>query len=172
MNGMRVIIITGTPGSGKSSVAEALAKRLDRAAHIPVDFFRKMIKGGYRSPHHWDDEVDSQYKIARRAAGETATRFAIGGFIPILDDVVAPGWEEEWRFSLDGFKVDIVQLRPPLEVALERNQTRSVWTVDEKVLSDLHAMLGQPYTENWTTIDNSTGTVDDAVNQIIAALGL
>ena len=85
---MRAVLITGTPGSGKTSVAEAIAARMEKSAHIPVDFFRKMIKGGYRSPHLWDEEVERQCKIARRAAADTAIRLALCGFTPILDDVV------------------------------------------------------------------------------------
>jgi len=51
-----VIVLTGAPASGKSTVAESLASRLEHAAHIQVDFLRKMVKGGYASPHHWSDE--------------------------------------------------------------------------------------------------------------------
>ena len=43
---MKAVLITGAPGSGKSTVSEALAVRLERGAHVPVDFFRKMVKGG------------------------------------------------------------------------------------------------------------------------------
>ena len=88
---MNAVIITGTPGSGKSSAAEEIAAKLKRDAHIPVDFFRKMIKGGYRSPRAWDDKVDHQYKVARSASADTAIRLAMSGFVPILDDVTASG---------------------------------------------------------------------------------
>src|SRR5215470_10717274 len=77
-----VIILTGAPASGKSTVAERLASCLDRAAHIQVDFFRKMVKGGYASPHHWNDEVDRQYRIARTSAAQTARNLAAAGFLP------------------------------------------------------------------------------------------
>src|SRR5262252_2398114 len=92
-----VIILTGAPASGKSTVAERLASCLDRAAHIQVDFFRKMVKGGYASPHHWNDEVDRQYRIARTSAAQTARNLAVAGFLPILDDIVPPAWVDEWQ---------------------------------------------------------------------------
>ena len=169
---MRAVIVTGTPGSGKTSVAEEMASRMERSAHIPVDFFRKMIKGGYRSPHRWDEEVERQYKLSRRAAADTAVRLAVCGFTPILDDVVAPGWEEEWRIYLLGMQVDIVLLRPKLDVVIERNQARTCWTVEEQVLRDLHAMLGQDYTAKWHRIDNSEGTPADTAELLMAQLGL
>src|SRR5215470_328490 len=112
-----VIILTGAPASGKSTVAERLASCLDRAAHIQVDFFRKMVKGGYASPHHWNDEVDRQYRIARMSAAQTAPNLAAAGFLPILDDIVPPAWVDEWRHELDGLDCRFVVLCPRLEVA-------------------------------------------------------
>ena len=54
MRAVIATILTGAPGAGKSTVAAVLAARLQRAAHVPIDFFRKMVKGGYASPHHWN----------------------------------------------------------------------------------------------------------------------
>lgn len=167
-----VIVLTGAPASGKSTVADRLASRLDHAAHIQVDFFRKMVKGGYASPHHWSDEVDRQYRIARTSAAQTARNLAAGGFIPILDDIVPAAWVDEWRKELDGLDCRFVVLRPRLEVALRRNRERTIWTVDEPLLMELHAMLEASYTEGWLVVDNSEGSADDAVAVVARGLGL
>ena len=167
-----VIVLTGAPGSGKSTVAELLAARLDRAAHVPVDFFRKMIKGGYASPRHWSDEVDRQYRIARASAAQTARNLAAGGFIPILDDIVPAAWVDEWRAALTGLDCRFVALRPRLDVALRRNRERSIWTVDESVLAELHAMLEGPHTEGWLVVDNSEGSPDETATAVAGGLGL
>jgi len=109
-----VIVLTGAPASGKSTVAESLASRLEHAAHIQVDFLRKMVKGGYASPHHWSDEVDRQYRIARTSAAQTARNLVAGGFIPILDDIVPAAWVDEWRREPDELDCRFVVLRPRL----------------------------------------------------------
>lgn len=166
------IILTGAPGAGKSTVAESLATRLRRGAHIPVDMFRKMIKAGYASPHHWSDEVARQYRIARRSAAETARNLAAGGFIPILDDIVPAEWVEEWKADLEGLECRFVVLRPSLEVALARNRTRSTGAVDEALLAELHHMLDGIHTQGWLEIDNSEGAAEDAAIAIIRDLGL
>jgi predicted kinase len=167
-----VIVLTGAPGSGKSTVAGLLAARLDRAAHVPVDFFRKMIKGGYASPHHWSDEVDRQYRIARASAAQTAHNLAAGGFIPILDDIVPAAWVDEWRAALTGLDCRFVALRPRLDVALRRNRERSIWTVDESVLAELHAMLEGPHTDGWLVVDNSEGSPDETATAVAGGLEL
>lgn len=38
-----MILITGIMASGKSTVAQLLAERLDRSVHLRGDMFRKMI---------------------------------------------------------------------------------------------------------------------------------
>jgi predicted kinase len=172
MRAVIAIILTGAPGAGKSTVAAVLAARLERAAHVPIDFFRKMVKGGYASPHHWNDEVARQYRIARKSAAQTAINLAAGGFVPILDDIVPADWVDEWRRDLAGLDCRFVVLRPALAVALSRNQAREVWTVDPSLLVELHEMLGRPYTRDWLAIDNSNGSPEGTAEAVIRALGI
>ena len=67
-----IILLTGTSGSGKTTIAETLCTTFSRSAHVPVDYFRKLIKAGYASPHFWNDEVERQYRLARKNAALTA----------------------------------------------------------------------------------------------------
>jgi predicted kinase len=41
-----VVLVTGVMAVGKSTVAQALAERLPRAAHVRGDVFRRMIVSG------------------------------------------------------------------------------------------------------------------------------
>ena len=163
-----IILLTGTPGAGKTTIAEVLSQTFARSAHVPVDFFRKMIKAGYASPHHWNQEVENQYLLARKNAALTAKNIAREGFTVIVDDIIRQKWVEEWKDGLEGFPLHFVLLLPSLEVAKQRNCTREVWTVDEEVITSLHELLAAENTQEhgWVVIDNSHLTVQETVEVI------
>lgn len=164
---MRIVLLTGAPGSGKSTVGSLLAQRLPAAAHVQVDFFRKMVKGGYASPHQWTNEVSRQYRLARKNAAQIAINLAEAGFMPVIDDIINIEWEQEWNAYFVGMKVTKVLLCPPIEVALQRNLAREIWHVDENIIKQLHAMLvGSPHTQNWLRIDNSHQSPEQTVDQV------
>ena len=45
-----VLLLTGPPGSGKSTVALLVAERFDRAATLEADWFFTTIAGGFVAP--------------------------------------------------------------------------------------------------------------------------
>lgn len=177
---MVVVAITGAPGSGKTTVAGAICEQVPRAAHVQVDFFRKLVRAGYASPHHWDDEVTRQYDLARRAAAATASIYCDAGFLVVLDDIVLPGQLASWRALLGARLAGLAVLTPDLGTALVRNRERPVWTVDEQVLTDLHeAMAGygpaggsaDSAGDEVMVLDNTHLPVTAAASRILARFG-
>ena len=84
-----ILILTGPPGAGKSSVAMALADRYDRVAHVPVDGLRHFITPtGYRAPGK--PGFERQQTLAIRNACDLACNFIAERFAVIIDDMV-PG---------------------------------------------------------------------------------
>ncbi|WP_449349590.1 AAA family ATPase [Streptomyces shaanxiensis] len=87
MNG--VVLVTGVMAAGKSTVAQALAERLPRAAHVRGDVFRRMIVSGREEyTPGASDEALSQLRLRHRLSAATADAYAGAGFTAVVQDVV------------------------------------------------------------------------------------
>lgn len=119
-------LITGIPGSGKTSVSKALAERLAQSAHIEVDRLREMIVGGYLGP---DQEPlaksDAQLELGAQNAALLAGSFMKKGFTPVVDDVILRLQLTQYRQALSRWPLRLVVLAPAVEVALERDRQRA-----------------------------------------------
>src|SRR5699024_4746035 len=74
---------------GKSTVAELLARRLPRSAHVRGDAFRRMVVNGRAdmTPQP-TPEADAQLQLRYDLATHTADTYARHGFDAIVQDVV------------------------------------------------------------------------------------
>ncbi len=96
------VLLSGIPGSGKSTVAAALAARFAAATHIEVDGLQSLVVSGGRWPTpEGDPEADRQIFLRARNACLLAGSFASAGFLPVIDDVVVRrGHFDFYRTSL------------------------------------------------------------------------
>ena len=122
-----ILILTGPPGAGKSTVAQALAERYDRVAHIEVDVLRHFITPtGFAKPGQ--PERAHQASLGIRNACSLACNFIAERFAVIIDDVVID--KEDLDLYLEGLQaaavpVHFVRLMPRLEVCQKRNRGRN-----------------------------------------------
>jgi predicted kinase len=129
------LLITGTPGAGKTTVSQLVAERLPRAARVDGDVFGIMVVSGGANmlddEGRWNPGPDGQQQLRLRMINlcSVADNFAEAGFTPVADSVVET--REELRFiagRLRSRPLMLVVLCPPLEVARHRNATRAVET--------------------------------------------
>ncbi|WP_460066227.1 AAA family ATPase [Streptomyces sp. YKOK-I1] len=84
-----VVLVTGVMASGKSTVAEALAARLPRAAHVRGDVFRRMIVSGREEyVPGAGGEAEAQLRLRYGLSAATADVYAEAGFTAVVQDVV------------------------------------------------------------------------------------
>jgi chloramphenicol 3-O-phosphotransferase len=110
---MQIVLLFGASGTGKSTLARLLARRLPRCACIEVDALRYMIVGGLVAssggtpPSQAPEEYQRQCWLGVANAVRLAEGFATEGFSSViegLEDVCRPGmgWVER---NLPGYRV-------------------------------------------------------------------
>jgi adenylate kinase family enzyme len=65
-----ILVITGPPGSGKSTVADQVAERAERAVHIESDVFSRWIVSGRAD--RWLPELHAQNVVVMDLVGDVA----------------------------------------------------------------------------------------------------
>jgi cytidylate kinase len=116
-----LVVVTGPPGAGKSSVSEHLADRRTPSALVAGDAFFAMIRQGYILP--WLPESYNQNNGIIEAAGAAAGRLAGICFV-VYDGVVGPWSLPTFRRAAGVPELHYVVLMPPLDVCLERVRSR------------------------------------------------
>jgi chloramphenicol 3-O-phosphotransferase len=120
-----VLILTGPHGAGKSTVADALAERYDRVAHIDVSILRDFVAPTGRGPSEARDRL---FALGVRNACAVGLNFLAERIAVIVDDLVAA--PEQLSAYVEGLKpaqdaIHYVRLMPSLEVCLARNAARA-----------------------------------------------
>ncbi len=134
-----ILLLSGHPGSGKSTIAETLA-RLPGVpkVHFHSDDLWGYIKHGRIDP--WLPESDQQNRMIMQIAADVAGRYADGGYFVILDGVVRPDWLP--AFTALSRPLHYIVLRTTVTEAIERCQARGGDSLsDPRVVADLHAQF-------------------------------
>lgn len=97
MNQGRIIVITGSPGTGKTTTASIVAKEsdMDKSVHMHTDDFFHYLSKGAIPPHL--PESNEQNLVVIEAFLEAAKRYARGGYDVIVDGIVGPWFLEPWK---------------------------------------------------------------------------
>jgi cytidylate kinase len=117
-----LIVVTGPPGAGKSTVAELLVGRFELSALVAGDAFFAMVDRGFIDP--WTEAAHRQNEVVIAAAGAAAGRLAEGGYTVVFDGVIGPWFLDAFVAATGLGEVQYVILLPPEHVCLQRVGSR------------------------------------------------
>jgi len=120
-----LLIITGPPGAGKSTVARLVADRFEPSALVLGDAFFGFVARGYIDP--WLPESHEQNTVVMRIVARAAAGYADAGYFTVIDGIVSPRWFyaplRDWLREA-GHEVAYAVLRASLPACIARASDR------------------------------------------------
>ena len=132
----RLLLLTGSPGCGKTTVAPLVADQAPLSVCLDLDWFFAKLRSGAISP--WREEAHAQNRIVLHAAAEAVAAFAAGGYVTVAEGILYP-------FMLDLFAaacarndvtLDYAVLRAPIAVVQQRVRDRTIEPQHAGALAD------------------------------------
>ncbi|WP_420111568.1 AAA family ATPase [Pseudactinotalea sp.] len=173
---MSIILVTGIQAVGKSTIAQALAERLDRSVHVRGDTFRRMVVNGREemgaavpSP-----EAVRQLELRYQLAATVADGYADAGFTVVLQDIILGQHLTQVATTIRTRPLSVVVLAPRPEVVARRDADRQqargkvAYRDGEESIADLDAYLREHTPRIGLWLDTSEQTVDESVAEILA----
>ncbi len=141
----QVIILTGPPGSGKTTVAAILASQAATpTVHLVTDQFYRAIRTGFVPPYL--PEAGTQNEVVIEVITASVSAYARGGYDVVVDGIVGPWFLDPFRAMAERHELHLsyVVLRPDLDTALARARARGGGELDDaEAITGLHHAFAQ-----------------------------
>ena len=169
MNQGRIIVITGSPGTGKTTTASIVAKESERerSVHMHTDDFFHYLSKGAIPPHL--PESNEQNLVVIEAFLEAAKRYARGGYDVIVDGIVGPWFLEPWKaLAQEGYEVHYIVLRASKEETMKRAVERA--KLDRKTNVELVETMWEQFCDLGKYESNVIETTACSIRETVLAV--
>jgi predicted ATPase len=169
-SGADLLVVTGPPGAGKSSVAALLVRAFPTAALVPGDAVFGFWTQGFVDP--WLPAAAAQNELVLRAAGACAGTLAAGGCTAVYEGVLGPWLLPVFTAAAGPVRLHYAVLLPPLATCLERVAGRPEHGFrDADAAAHMHAEFAAALGHDRHVVDREgTGTVQDTADAVLAAV--
>ncbi len=119
-----LLLLTGSPGCGKTTVAPLVADRHEPSVCLDLDWFFAKLRRGAIDP--WRAEAHAQNRVVLHAAAEAAAAFAGGGYVTVAEGILYPFMLDLFAAACtrDGVSLHYAVLRAPIDLVQQRVQDR------------------------------------------------
>ncbi len=133
---LSVLLLTGSPGCGKTTVAPLVADRHEPSVCLDLDWFFAKVRRGFVEP--WLPAAHEQNRVVLRAGAEAVAAFASGGYFTVGEGILYPPMLDLFVAACapHGIELHYAVLRAPVDLVQQRVQDRRFEPAHTGALAD------------------------------------
>lgn len=164
-----LIVLTGPPGAGKSTVGVQLVERYDPSVRVEGDAFFAFLAKGAIDP--WLPESAPQNDVVTEAAARAAGVFAGGPYTVVYEGVVGPWYVPLFAASTGVVGLHYVILLPSLQHCVDRVGGRfGHGFTDVPATQHMHRQFAEAEVDRRHVIPNEGDDVTAVVDEIVGGV--
>jgi chloramphenicol 3-O-phosphotransferase len=172
MRSGRLLLLTGSPGCGKTTVAPLVADCHEPSACLDLDWFFAKLRRGAIEP--WKQEAHQQNRTVLTAAAAAVAEFARGGYFTVAEGILYPFMLDLFEAACEPLAVPLnyAVLRAPVDIVQTRVRERTIEPAhagalaDAAVVEDLWAQFESQGVEERHRVDSGRHTPDEVAAEI------